>query len=85
MENLEIIYDDEDVIGKVLDVKKLFVFQLAKDLQDKEIALEDKINQINLVQELLEKLEEESERTIIKVSFNPMGTFNVYYIQGWEE
>lgn len=32
MENFTVIYDDEDVIGKVLDIRKCFIKQLGNDL-----------------------------------------------------
>lgn len=84
MENFTVIYDDEDVMGKVLDIRKCFIKQLGNDLLDINIGIEDKINQLNLVQELLEKLQEENNETIIKVSFNPMGEFYYKYID-WSD
>ena len=85
MGNYTVIYDDEDVIGKVLEIKKCFMQHLAEIILDEEIEIGEKTSQLKLIAELIEKLEDVSEQTIIKVSFNPMGTFNVYYIQGWEE
>lgn len=85
MENKDftVIYDDEDVIGKVKDIKKCFINELAKILEDREIDIEEQINQINLIQDLLEELSDENNNTIIKVSFNPMGAFYYSYVN-WE-
>lgn len=84
MEDYTIIEDDEDIIGKVLDIKKCFINILIQDLKNKDIDLESKIYQINLTQDLLDKLKDEYDDTIIKVSFNPMGA---YYFKNltWEE
>ena len=82
MGNFEVIYDDEDVIGKVREVKKCFMQHLADIILDEEIEMGEKTNQ--LIAELIEKLGNESDNTIIKVSFNPMGAFNYSHL-GWEE
>lgn len=84
MEDFTIIYDNEDIVGKVADVKKCFINQLANDLLDKDIYIDDKINQINLVQELLEKIKDLSNNEIIKVSYNPVGTFN-FKVVDWRD
>lgn len=84
MGNFEVIYDDEDVIGKVREVKKCFMQHLAETILDGEIEMGEKTNQLSLVAELIEKLENESDNTIIKVTFNPMGAFNYSYLN-WEE
>lgn len=80
MENLELIYDDEDVIGKVSEIRKCFINELSKNLQDNELEIEDKINQINLIQDLLKQIKNEDSKRIIRVSFNPMGTFYYTYL-----
>lgn len=84
MEDFEVIYDDEDVIGKVKEIKKCFIHQLSVTLSDNEIDIEEKINQNNLINDLLEQIKEEHDNTIIKVSFNPMGAFYYKHLN-WEE
>ena len=79
-----IIFENEDTIGKVKDIRELFVKQLANDLLDNDIYIEDKINQINLMQDLLEKINEEEDNTIIRVCYNPMGEFYYKHLT-WEE
>lgn len=84
MEDYTIIEDNENIIGKVEDIKKFFVFRLGEDLRDKDIELEDKMYQIELTQELFKLLENENDETIIKVAFNPMGAYYFKHIT-WEE
>ena len=79
-----IIFEDTDTIGKVKDIRELFVKELANDLLDNDIGIEDKINQINLIQDLLEKIQEEEDNTIIRVGYNPMGEFYYKHLT-WEE
>lgn len=79
-----IIFENEDTIGKVKDIRKLFVKELGNNLLDKNIYIEDKINQINLIQDLLEKINEEEDNTIIRVGYNPMGEFYYKHLT-WEE
>lgn len=85
MGKFTVIYDDEDVIGQVSEIKKCFMQHLAEITMDGEVEMGEKTNKLRLVAELIDKLENESEKTIVKVSYNPMGTFNIYHIQGWEE
>lgn len=83
--NYTIIYDDEDVIGKIKDIKKSFVYELSKTLNDESIDIEDKTSQIDLIQDLLKQLNnEKNENAIIKVKYNPMGSF-YYSFLNWEE
>ena len=84
MGNFEVIYDDEDVIGKVREIKKCFMKHLTDIILDEEIEMGEKTNQLSLIAELIEKLGNESDNTIIKVSFNPMGAFNYSHLS-WEE
>ena len=84
MGNYTVIYDDEDVIGKVLEIKKCFMQHLAEIILDEEIEIGEKTSQLTLIAELIEKLNEENDNTIIKVTFNPMGEFNFKYLN-WEE
>lgn len=75
MDKFNVIYVDEDVVGKVRDIKKLMIYQLSKDLQE-DIDIVEKIDKINMTQALLEDLEGENDNTIIKVLYNQMGCFN---------
>ena len=84
MGNYTVIYDDEDVIGKVLEIKKCFMQHLAEIILDEEIEIGEKTNKLTLIAELIEKLNEENDNAIIKVTFNPMGEFNFKYLN-WEE
>lgn len=79
-----IIFEDTDTIGKVKDIRELFVKQLSNDLLDNDIGIEDKINQISLIYDLLEKIEKEDKNTIIRVGYNPMGEFYYKHLT-WEE
>lgn len=80
MEKFIVIYQDGDVIGKVEEVRKCFLTELSKILNDNSIEIEEKINQLYLTQDLIKQLEEESDSTIIKVSYNPMGAFYYKYM-----
>ena len=84
MEEFKVIYDDEDVIGMVKEIRKCFMKHLADIILDEEIEMGEKTNQLSLIAELIEKLGNESDNTIIKVSFNPMGAFNYSHLS-WEE
>ena len=79
MDKFNVIYVDEDVVGKVRDIKKLMIYQLGKDLQE-NIDIVEKIDKINMTQSLLEDLESENDNTIIKVIYNNMGCFNYKYM-----
>lgn len=81
--NYNVIYDDEDVIGKVLDIKKCFMYELIREIKSNETDVDEKISQISLIQDLLLKLKKENNSTVIKVSYNPMGAFNFGYLN-WE-
>lgn len=84
MGNFEVIYDDEDVIGKVREVKKCYMKHLADIILDEEIEMGEKTSNLILIAELIDKLGEESDNTIIKVTYNPMGAFNYSHLS-WEE
>ena len=79
MDKINVIYDGDDVVGKVGEIKKLFIYQLGEDLQ-MNIDIEEKIDRINMTQDLLKKLENEHNNTIIKVLYNQMGCFNYKYM-----
>lgn len=80
MEKFTVIYQDEDIIGKVEEVIKCFLTELSKILNDDTIEIEEKINQLYLIQDLIKQLEKENNSTIIKVSYNPMGAFYYKYM-----
>jgi hypothetical protein len=83
MKNFNVIYNDEDVIGKVKDIKECFSYELSKILTDEKIDIEEKINHIEIIGDLLSQLGEEFDNTIIKVSYNPMGCYYFNYLS-WE-
>lgn len=78
-----VIFDDEDVIGKVEEIRKYFLNELAIKLYTDDIEITEKINLLNMIQELISKLENENDKSIIKVSYNPMGCFNIFHLE-WE-
>lgn len=79
MDKFKVIYDGDNVIGKVEEIKELFVYELGEDLQT-DIDIEEKIDRINMTQDLLKELENEHDDTIIKVLYNQMGCFNYKYM-----
>ena len=79
MERFNVIYDGDDVIGKVEEIKELFVYELGEDLQT-DIDIEEKIDRINMTQNFLKDLEGKNKNTIIKVLYNQMGCFNYKYM-----
>lgn len=83
MGNFTVIYDDEDVIGKVEEIKKCFINELVKILESEEISVEEKIEQISLIEDLLNEISKENNNTIIRVTFNPVGVF-YYSYANWE-
>lgn len=80
MEEFTVIYDDEDIIGKSFDIKKCFLTRLKEILSDNDIYIEEKINHLDLIQDIIKQLDSVSDNTIIKVSYNPMGAFYYKYL-----
>lgn len=78
-----VIFDDEDIIGKVEEIRKYFLNELAIKLYTDDIDMTERVNILNMTQELIEKLENENDKSIIKVSYNPMGCFNIFHLE-WE-
>lgn len=77
MKQFKVIEIDEDFIGEVEELKKYFIYQLKYMLGDKSISEEEKIHNIGITYDILEQLQEQYTNVVIRVAYNPMGT---YYI-----
>lgn len=84
MEEAKVIYDDEDVIGMVKEIRKCFMKHLGDVIFDTSIGIEEKTNDLILTAKLIEKLNNEDDRTIIRVTYNQMGNLDYKYLT-WEE
>lgn len=77
-ENLEkkhnIIMLDEDFIGTVKNLKEYFIDCLAYNLTTDE-DIDDKISSIDMLGDILKKLQELYDNTVIRICYNPMGTY----------
>ena len=72
-----VISDDEDVIGKVSNLKKYFLEQIKYTIEDTKISDEEKIYNVELMAELLDELQRQAENVVVKVKYNPMGAFYI--------
>lgn len=73
--------DNESVIGKVEQIRKLFLTEIKRQINDKEIISTEKVDNISLIMELLEDLQEEDDKEIIKVNYNPMGVYTYSIVE----
>lgn len=80
MEDLEkkhnIIEMNEDYIGRVEDLKEYFIDVLVYNIGEIE-AVEEKIENIDLISDILKQLEEEQYNAVIRICYNPMGAFYI--------
>lgn len=82
MEDFNVIEDDETYIGKVKDIRKLFLNQIKTEIENKNTEETEKVDNIKMIIELLEDLqEEENEDLVIRVIYNYMGCFNYKEIE----
>ena len=58
MENFIIIEDGDGIIGKEQELVKYLLCELAKNLNDKNMEIEEKIIQLNVIKEVVNELEE---------------------------
>lgn len=72
-----VISDNEDVIGKVSNLKKYFLEQIKYTIEDTKISDEEKIYNVELMAELLDELQKQAENVIVKIKYNPMGAFYI--------
>lgn len=73
--------DNENVIGKVIQIRKLFLSEIKRQINDEKLIETEKIDNINLIMELLNDLQEEDDKQIIKVTYNPMGAYNYIIVE----
>ena len=86
MENFVIIEDGDGIIGKEQELVKYLLCELTKNLNDKDMEIEEKIIQLNAIQEVVNDLEENYyPNSILKLADNPMGGFRVYCMVEGEE
>lgn len=78
---LNLVYDDDQVIGKVTDIIEVF-YRLIKyeidnieDLEERTISVAEKVD---FISQLINEIEDNelSKNTIIKIKENPMGGFD---------
>lgn len=71
--NDNLTINDEEIIGKVCDVKEYLRYELANQCMS-DINYENLIDNANMIIDLLQELDETQEDTLkIKVYYNPMG------------
>lgn len=76
MKKFNVIEDNEDVIGKVNELKSYYIYNLAEMLKN-DVGEEDKICNIGMVYDILQQLQEQAENVVVKVKYNPMGAFYI--------
>lgn len=77
---MNIIYNDNEVIGKIEDIKQLFLNRIKEEIDTEELEISEKLVNIGNILDLLNELEKEIINEPIKVFENPMGGFNYYVI-----
>lgn len=78
--NDDIKFTNEEVIGKVKDIKEYFKYELASQCMS-DLSYEELIYNSKLVFDLIEDLEEEDNELEIGVIFNPMGSYQYRKIE----
>ena len=77
---MNIIYNDNEIIGKIEDIKQLFLNRIKEEIDTEELEISEKLVNIGNILDLLNELEKEIINEPIKVFANPMGGFNYYVI-----
>lgn len=73
--NDNLTINDEEIIGKVKDVKEYLRYELANQCMS-DINYENLIDNADMIIDLLQELDETQEDTLkIKVYYNPMGAY----------
>ena len=70
-----VIEIDEDLLGKVEDLKGYLIEGLKYTLSQEDISEEEKENVIDITNEILINLREYDEQDILRLKYNPMGTY----------
>ena len=77
---MRIEYNDNEIIGKIEDIKQLFLNRIKEEIDTEELEISEKLVNIGNILDLLNELEKEIINEPIKVFENPMGGFNYYVI-----
>lgn len=77
---MNIIYNDNEIIGKIEDIKQLFLNRIKEEIDTEELEISEKLVNIGNILDLLNELEKEIINEPIKVFENPMSGFNYYVI-----
>lgn len=77
---MNIIYNDNEIIGKIEDIKQLFLNRIKEEIDTEELEISEKLVNIGNILDLLNELEKEIINEPIKVFENPMDGFNYYVI-----
>lgn len=81
--NDNLTINDEEIIGKVKDVKEYLRYELASQCMS-DINYENLVDNADMIIDLIQELDETQEDTLkIKVYYNPMG--GLYYKDYKEE
>lgn len=75
--NIKVIENgEEELIGKVKDLRDYFIYNLAYSLLAEDDA-ENQASNIILTSDLLEQLEEYGDDDVLKIVYNPMGAYQI--------
>ena len=77
MKQFNVIQDDEDFIGKPPNLTNMFLYEIGRQVQDKTLVVEDKIHNLELMVDILKEIQEINNNVVIRIKYNPMGTFYI--------
>lgn len=72
-----VIEENDDLIGKVKDLRGYLMQSLNYTLSQDDISEEEKENVIDITNEALIQLKEYNEQDLIKLKYHPMGAYYV--------